>query len=142
MEREEKEKERIKKKKKKERRREGRKNSYVVVLMDVFAYRCKLYYKYGRRSIYESFDIVILRAWRLEKLIRRYIFMSDVSIGIGETGYYNDTKIRSNVLDQVNDIDFYDLETAKEKHHEFSNISGVVFLLCLHELESTKEKPS
>lgn len=41
--------------------------------------------------------------------------MSDVSIGIGETGYYNDTKIRSNVLDQVNEIDFYDLETAKER---------------------------
>lgn len=72
--------------------------------------------------------------------------MSDVSIGIGETGYYNDTKIRSNVLDQVNEIDFYDLETAKERQITnfliYPALFFFFFLLCLHELESTKEKPS
>lgn len=67
--------------------------------------------------------------------------MSNVSIGKGEKGVITIGRF-DQTFDQVNDIDFCDLKTEKERQITILLISGVVFLLCLHELESTKEKPS
>lgn len=67
--------------------------------------------------------------------------MCNVSIGKGEKGFLMIRKF-DETFDQVDDIDFYDLEMEKERQITILLISGFVFLLCLHELESTKEKPS
>lgn len=67
--------------------------------------------------------------------------MCNVSIGKGEKGFLMIWRF-DETFDQVDDIDFYDLEMEKERQITILLISSFVFLLCLHELESTKEKPS